>query len=176
MADTKPCKTCAEEIRAAAKVCPHCRQGQSIFYSRSPLVAAPLYGLLFIVIIGILMPDRTLMDPGEKFSDHADEIVVRDSSFEFDDCTNCKGSLQLTTVGMLDNTGEHAWKTLHFEVQYYDEAGEMIDAISSKEYSMVLPAAGETAFRVKAAAAKPRDQYASHRVIVKHAEDLNGWP
>jgi len=41
---------------------------------------------------------------------------------------------------------------------------------------MVLPAGGETAFRVKATAAQPREQYASHRVTVKHAKDLDAWP
>lgn len=176
MSDTKPCKTCAEQIQAAAKVCPHCRQGQSILYRRSRLAAALLYGLMFFVILSALMPDWDTFPAGEDFRDHSGEIVVRDSSFEFGDCGTCNGALQITTVGMLDNTGERTWKELQFEVQYYDEAGELIDAISSREYSMVLPAGGETAFRVKAAAAKPREQYASHRVIVKHAEDVNGWP
>jgi hypothetical protein len=176
MTETKTCKACAEDIRSAAKVCPHCRQSQWLLFSRSPLIAIPLSVLLFFGILTLMTPNRAVFKPGAKFQDHAGEIAVRESSFGFDDCATCKSALQVTTVGMLDNTGERSWKELQFEVRYLDAAGQLIDTVSSREYSMVVPAGGETAFRVKAAAAKPKDAYASHRVIVKHAEDLDGWP
>ncbi len=173
MPETKSCKTCAEDIRTAARVCPHCRQGQSIFWSRSPFVVFPLSGLLFIVILFVIMPDRAILTPGAEFSDHVDQVVVRGSSFEFSDCN---GTSHVSTVGMLDNTGEHGWKELHFEVRYFNEIGDLIDTVSSKAYSLILPPSGETAFRVKGAAARDRDEYVSHRVIVKHATDLAAWP
>jgi len=176
MSETKSCKACAEDIRAAAKVCPHCRQSQRLLNSRSPLVAIFFSVILLFAILTLMMPNRMEFKPGVKFQDHAGEIVVRESSFAFGDCGACKGSLQISTVGMLDNTGEESWKELQFEVQYYDEAGELIDAVSSTEYSLVLPAGGEAAFRVKAAAARPSELYASHRVIVTNAKDLDAWP
>jgi len=176
MTETKTCKACAEDIRAAAKICPRCRQSQWLLFSRSPLIVIPLSALLFYAILALMTPDRMVFTPGAKFQDHAGEIVVRESSFGFGDCGTCKSALQVTTVGVLDNTGEHTWKELHFEVRYLDAAGQLIDTVSSREYSMVVPAGGEVAFRVKAAAAKPKDAYASHRVIVKHAEDFDAWP
>jgi len=180
MPDTKTCKACAEEIRAAARICPHCRQNQWLLYSRSPLIALPLSILLFvgvlIVVLAMLSPNRATFTPGAGFQEHAGELVVRESSFEFGDCGTCKGALQVTTVGMLDNTGERDWKQPHFEVRYFDAEGALIDTVSSKDYAMVVPAGGETAFRVKAAAAVARETYASHLVIVKHATDLAAWP
>lgn len=177
MPDTKTCKICAEEIRAAARICPHCRQNQWLLFSRSPLIAIPLSALLFFAVsIAIFSPNQATFTPGARFQDHDGEIVVRESSFEFGDCGTCKGALQVTTVGLLDNTGERDWKEPHFEVRYFDAQGELIDTVSSKDYAMVVPAGGETAFRVKAAAAVPEESYASHEVIVKHATDLAAWP
>lgn len=180
MPDTRTCKACAEEIRAAARICPHCRQNQWLLFSRSPLIAIPLSVLLFLGVLvaglAMLSPNKAMFTPGARFQDHAGDLAVRDSSFEFADCGTCKGALQVTTVGMLDNTGERGWKELHFEVRYFDAQGELIDTVSSWEYAMVVPAGGEAAFRVKAAAAVPKDAYASHEVIVKHAEDLDAWP
>jgi hypothetical protein len=176
MTETKTCKACAEDIRATAKVCPHCRQSQWLLFSRSPLIVIPLSVILFFAILTLMTPNRAVFTPGAKFQDHAGEIVVRESSFGFDDCSTCKSALQVTTVGVLDNTGEHSWERLSFEVRYLDAAGQLIDTVSSHEYSLVVPARGETAFRVKGAAAKPKDAYASHRVVVKDAEDLDAWP
>jgi hypothetical protein len=77
----------------------------------------------------------------------------------------------ISTIGMIRNIGDIPWENLRLEVRYFDAAGNLIDTESAEEYGLVVPARGESAFRLRAAADKPREAYSSQRIFVKGGRD-----
>lgn len=176
MPDARRCRTCGAEIQASARICPRCHLPQSRLSFIPPVWLVPVSIALFLVVLAgmlALLSGGSMFLPGADFEEHADEILVADSTFDFSDET---GRSSIAAVGTLKNTGSIDWKDLRFEVRYFDSKGHLIDTESLKEPSLVLRAGGEAPFRVEGTAVRPPEQYASHQVIVRDADDLAGWP
>src|SRR5258708_5280895 len=94
---TKVCQYCAETIRAAAKVCPHCRHWQRKWF---------LVGMTLLTIIcaaalfsGAIYLDKVVSSK-DQFAIHRDEISVVSSQFTH----RMSGSnLMISVVGTLTN-------------------------------------------------------------------------
>jgi hypothetical protein len=127
------------------------------------LVACAI-GLQLWVDFPVDFPIRGL----EPFAKHANELSIVESSMHYGAEGKCNN---ISTIGTIRNIGDIPWENLKLEVRYFDAAGNLIDTDSSEEYGLVVPAHGEAAFRVRAAADKPREVYSSKQVFIKGGRD-----
>jgi len=175
-AETKVCPLCAETIKAAAKVCPHCRHPQSKWAFANPKISSSLWaiaGLTVWVIVGVFtyQGERKLFGPKEQFTDYHNQVTVVSSDFSF----RVSGSnLWVTVVGTLTNRSEIGWKDLGVEAQFFDKSGRLIDAIaaSGSDYrDLVILPHGEAAFKIETRAARPEGEYDTCKPTVRWARD-----
>lgn len=104
----------------------------------------------------------------EPFAKHASELRIVESRMHYNVEGKCSN---ISTIGKIRNIGGIPWKDLKLEVRYFDAAGNLIDTESSEEFGLVVPAHGESAFRIRAAADKPREVYSSEQVFIKGGRD-----
>jgi hypothetical protein len=164
---TKTCQTCREPINADARVCPHCRRWQATY-------AVAIYGFLGVYVacaVGLQLwaaSSHSSILGSEPFAKDASELSIVESSMHYGAEGKCNN---ISTIGTIRNIGDIPWENLKLEVRYSDAAGNLIDTESSEEYGLVVPAHGESAFRLRAAADKPREVYSSHKVFIKGGRD-----
>ena len=162
----KTCPHCAETVRCAAKVCPRCRYAQRYWSLYNPEVKVIL---LTVFAIGVCLFCGTLLSPKRDFAPYRNDIVVLSSSMV---ATDWDTNRYMTVVGLFTNKTDFSWKTLELEVQFFDAAGQLIDSQSAcRNWTTILPHA-EQAFRISVETARPRDQYATHKVFVRSARDF----
>src|SRR5713101_2122572 len=158
---------CAESIRVAAKLCPHCRHWQR----RWGLLTAG-YGSMPLVFVAFGLAPAILFDhflgPGRDFAPFHDQIVVTGSQVNYSQTE--KGAF-IAVVGMIKNNSKFSWKEVELEVQYFDKDGKMIDTKSDQGYNVTILQQGERAFRIRAQADRPEAAYASHKIFVRAAKD-----
>lgn len=80
----------------------------------------------------------------------------------------------VSCIGTIRNNTDTAWEDLHFQVRFFNLAGQLIDTLSDSDYSLVVQPHSEGAFRVRGLADKSADQYATHKVEVTWAKDARG--
>ena len=171
--ETKVCPLCAESIRAAAKVCPHCRHWLKKWSLLNPNVAMPLYAVVFLTLIclmGVFI--ENMFGPKRQFAEHQKEVFVTGS--EFSHRTSGSNSY-VTVVGRLTNSSDVGWKSVMVEAQFFDKAGRLIDAIPAEvDYRgvTVLPH-GIAAFKIETKAATTESNYATHKAFVRSARDID---
>ena len=173
---TKICPLCAETIKAAAKVCPHCRHWQRRWSLQNPQVFATIW---VAIVIGALLCLVAFVDkifgPKRDFAEYRDQIAVVSSQLSHR--TSGSNSM-VTVVGMVTNRSEFPWKDVGLEAQFFDREGKLIDVvIHAGDYGgfAILPRA-EEAFRIEGKSARPQSEYASHKVTVRWAKDAGAWP
>jgi hypothetical protein len=172
IAETKVCPHCAETIKAAARVCPNCRYWQKKWSLYNPKIITAL-GLVvmtgYFIGIGIFMDQ--LFGSKHDFAEFRDQIVVVSSQVNH---RTWSSNLWVTVVGVATNRSECSWKNVGVEAQFFDKSGNMIDAITADtEYRgfAILPH-GEAAFKIEGKATRPPSEYASHKVFVRVAKDI----
>jgi hypothetical protein len=172
----KACPMCAETIKAAAKVCPHCRYWQKKWSLQNPQVGVTLWilvcsGLLACVVFFF----EKILGPKEQFTTYRHEIAVLDSQFS----SRISGSnLLVTVLGTLTNRSRIGWKNVGVEAQFFDKSGRLIDAITADaDYRgvTILPH-GDAAFKIEGKAARRESDYSTHRAFVRWAKDADTWP
>jgi hypothetical protein len=177
---TKTCPHCAETIKTAAVVCPHCRYWQKKWSWYNPKVLTA-FGLVvmtaYFVGIGIFMD--TMFGSKEQFATYRDEITVVSSQHSQRISTSgCDSNINVyvTVVGTLTNRSDIAWKDVGVEAQFLDKSGKQFDAITvnADQYrgTTLLPH-GEAAFKIEGRAARPESDYGSYKVVVRWAKDVN---
>jgi hypothetical protein len=172
----KICPLCAESIKSAAKVCPHCRHWQKRWSLQNPQIGITLWTL---VSIACLIGFGTLYDrafgPKEQFATYRNEIGVVDSQFSQ---RISRSNLWITVVGTLTNYSDVGWKDVGVEAQFFDKSGKLIDAITvnADDYRgvTVLPH-GEAAFKVEGRASHPAADYETNKLNVRWAKDVDAW-
>lgn len=174
----KVCPLCAESIKATAKVCPHCRHWQSRWSLLNPYVGMTLFAVIIILVFGCFGAlVNKFLGPKAEFANYRNEITVLNSSFSHR-ISGSESNLYVTVVGTVTNHSNIAWKDVGVEAQFFDKAGTLIDAITvnSDEYrSVVVLPHGEAAFKIERAAAHPINDYATNRLTVRWAKDVNAW-
>jgi hypothetical protein len=173
---TKVCPLCAETIKAAAKVCPHCRHWQTKWSLKNPQVGSMLWASLVLVIwccLGILV-DK-MFGSKEQFATYRNEIDVVSSQYS----QRISGSnVWNTVVGTLTNYSDVGWKDVGVEAQFFDKAGKLIDAVTVNvgDYREVtiLPH-GEAAFKIERLASHPAADYETNKLTVRWAKDIDAW-
>jgi hypothetical protein len=178
---TKICPLCAETIKAAAKLCPHCRHWQTKWSFHNPQVlqsiaavvwAATIFGAIF----GLGYFLEKLIGPKRDFALYQSQIVVVNSEVSF----RMSGSnLTVSVVGVVTNQSDFAWKNVGLEARLFGKDGKLIDVIQASDSSyngvVVLPHA-EAGFKIQSRATKNESEYATLKVFVGTAEDFKAWP
>jgi hypothetical protein len=164
----KTCPYCAEEVMAAAKVCPHCRNWLSMYSLRNPAVGMFGFCLFFLIgFIGFLNAVHQLMNPGRDFSPYRESISVVESRMDFkpDDY-----GMAIYVVAVLTNKCELAWKNPQLDLRFFNKAGNLIDAIPCNGGGVIYPN-GELAVRAKNRPSHAVSEYDSCKVFVRSAVD-----
>ena len=138
---------CAETIKAAARICPHCQSRQSRFALWREEVSGAVVGAIFAAFaIGVfvwLFPEEPDVS-GRSFARHRDDLLVSGSSLSL-----AKGKSGFWLTGYLTNRGEHPWRVHQLEVRFLDKRSNLLDVRhpESKELFVVQPRR-DHAFRV----------------------------
>ena len=166
---TKVCPLCAETIKAAAKVCPHCRRVQTrwFFINEYDLMAV----MSVILFAGASFVCFKVFGEGRNFSSSRGKIIVLSSHASVEahhDYTN------VVVSGVLTNASDYAWNLGMFEVRYLDMAGKVVDADEGSGGFTVL-SHSEHSFRLTLYSRKTVPDHVSQQVQVRSASDPGFW-
>lgn len=167
--DRAACRYCLEPVLQNAKRCPHCTQWLTRW--RSPLIQSLFLYVLSVAIFGPLY-FQTFQSPAD-FADHKNDLKVVESTFSYSPGSSTGF---IACIGTLRNDGSITWEDPQIEVQYFNSAGDRIDAFTNSAYALRIRPQQQVAFRVSGHAARSRDQYVTHRVTIRNAdEDRDLW-
>ena len=166
---TKVCPLCAETIKAAAKVCPHCHKIQKrwLFITQYDLLGI----VTLLLVVGTVWILVKLFAEGRSFSSSRDKITVLSSQLAVDansDDTN------VVVSGILTNASNYAWNTKEFEVRFYDSSGKIVDTGSGEDGFTVLPHSDHS-FQITLYSRKSIPEHSSRKVILRSAGDPDAW-
>jgi hypothetical protein len=167
-ANSKTCPYCAEQINAAAKVCPRCRQWLSLFSLRNPTVLGAAVLLCFMgtgICFQIYL--NRLWDPGIDFSSYRNRINVVGSQMNFG--TEDKEQI-IYVVALITNQTDVAWKEVQLDVRFFNTAGKLIDVGLGYDPATLYPHA-DSALRIKTRPSHPLSDYDSYKIYVRFARD-----
>ena len=82
----------------------------------------------------------------------------------------------LTSFGTLRNDGPVAIEDLVLDAQFFDADGKLIDALSESLYGLVVPANGESSFRLQGYPAQEGSKYSSQKVRITDASVVTKCP
>jgi hypothetical protein len=166
----KPCYKCGEQIATAARYCHVCRTWQSkrARFLTSSQVWGGLVILLLVPVLPIVMVSR-LLDQGEDFAKHRDQVVILDSK------VRTESEKRIVTVGRLQNNSTVKWREVVIEVQYFDAKGELLATKTERNMDSVLLPNEIHAFQVSSDLDYAPEKYVSHKVLVRDARDAK-WP
>jgi len=138
---TKVCPLCAETIKAAAKVCPHCQTRQTRF---AYLLGEFLGVIIALVVLGGLgfLLDWTFGNGEDDsvslaFKIHRHDLSGRELAWTPD------RSQQYRLTGYVTNAGSYAWRIHELAILVKDGQGQMVDVsrvtLGKEEKFVVLP-------------------------------------
>jgi len=166
---TKICPLCAETIKAAAKVCPHCRKVQKrwLFVTRYDLLALAT-AAVFIVTICLL---PKLFFGSRSFSSSRNKIVVLNSKLSLS-VQEMGGSTNVVAMGILTNSSDYSWRMGEFELRFLNATGNVIDAATGRDSDgfTVLPHSDHS-FRLVFYSQSSIPEHAGYAVSVRSASD-----
>src|SRR5262245_26601965 len=174
---TKICQQCKEEIKASAKKCRYCHSIQGgIGATLSNPSYAPLVGIALaipLMLVAYYFLISRFDRDGKAFEKYRSLVVVQDSKIHY---AKEGDNNFVSIIGVIKNKSDKKWKELRIELQYFNQAGALIDTQSDTNYSLVLLPNNEHAFRVREPAVKPEAEYASHKIFIRDARDADSWP
>lgn len=107
-----------------------------------------------------------------EFSEYNHSLTVSESKMHF---SEEDPHAHISVIGNLTNSSEITWEDIHFEAQFFDSAGELIDVITGTDYALVIQANGQSPFRVRDRADKPKELYDHFEIQIKKARESNKW-
>jgi hypothetical protein len=125
---TKPCKSCKEQIDAAATKCPRCQAFQQWY--RNPQFF-PL--ILLIPFFILLFWNTARSDKTATFADYRDKLRVS----VVDENTSPNGKNSLVTV-RLENRSDKTWKRPKFQIESLDGNDKILSVEHVNEYNVVV--------------------------------------
>jgi hypothetical protein len=166
---TKVCSLCAETIKAAAKVCPHCRKIQKrwLFITRYDLAVLAM-GFL---AVGTVVWSVNMFSNGRNFSSSRDKVEVLSSQLVVD---SSRENTNVIVSGILTNGSDYEWDMGNFEVRYLNNFGKIVDVDSGSDNFTVLPHS-DHAFHLTLWSRKSIPEHASCKVFVRSAKDSSAW-
>lgn len=170
MPDKNQCATCGEAIMSIAKKCPHCHTWQSK-WRLDP--TSPAYYLVWIVIfLGMMWYVSLGRLMGAEFGSYRDALKVLDTEMHYG---NPGEYSYVSVLGKLQNESDLSWQDVHFEVRFFDANHHLIDTISDSDYSLIVLAHGDSAFRVRGRADKSKEVYDHFEIDIKDAREVKRW-
>ncbi len=137
---TKTCKLCAENIKAAAKVCPFCQahQGRFAFWREQPvqLVSA----LAMMLVLGYVCYSTfsdDVLSGGRSFARHRADLRVLRTALE-----PVKGKPEFWLTGYVTNSGSYPWRVLETRDEDRGRSGQSVGRMPSKRLRRVCGPAG----------------------------------
>ncbi len=174
--ETKVCKLCAETIKSAAVVCPHCRQVQTTWKLCSPNVTGAFTVAFFAICgIGVLLFIKQIVGR-QDFTPYKPQITILESMVSQRVTSN---ATFVVITGILTNGSDYAWKNISLEGRLYGREGRFLDAIpASSDYygGVVAMAHGVSSFKIESRTSHSLADYANHKVEVQWARDATSWP
>jgi hypothetical protein len=164
----KTCRYCAEQVKAAAKVCPRCRQWLSIFSLRNPgvlIATVALCGLC--LIIGFFIKTQELINPGVDFFPYRNQIPIVESHLEFGTNYNRPS---VYVVAVITNQTDVAWSGVEFDARFFNKAGALIDVGRGGYYWTLYPKMN-AAIKIDANTLHPLMDYDSYKLYIGSAHD-----
>lgn len=169
---TKICPLCAETIKAAAKICPHCRRPQNrrLFI---PEHDAQAIGAVLMMALSALLLFWTFGD-ARKFSPEHHKITVIETTFGIE---MTKNQTNFVASGVLTNESSFAWKLNGFQVRFLDANGKTVEVgnAGTENYNLVVQAHDDCPFRLNLVNLKKIPDYASSQTKVTDAVDPGFW-
>jgi hypothetical protein len=171
--ETKVCPLCAETIKAAAKLCPHCRTRQNRFARLTgEIVGALVVMALLVALVSFL--DLSSSDDNESnlyrgFAAHRDDLQVVRTTLEAGPRQS-----EFWLTGYVTNKGERPWRVHELEVRFLDARGNMVDVQHpwfGKYDAFVAQPAQEHAFRIALGKVAQTNAVNTCRVRVQSASD-----
>jgi hypothetical protein len=168
----KVCPLCAETIKAAAKVCPHCRRSQRrIFFISQYDLQAFLALAIFTASIFLAC---WFFGNGKQFSPTRYKITVLNSQFGVEATSE---NTNVVMFGILTNASNYTWKLTGFQVRFLDASEKIVDlANAGSEYMdlVVLPHSDHS-FKLSLYSIKTMPKNTGFKVIVTEAKDPGFW-
>jgi hypothetical protein len=165
---TKTCPTCFSEIDARAKKCPQCLSPLGIYR----LVAVLVVFVFLFGAIGFVVAIIWGMSGRHSYHevDHPDDVTIVSSQHYFAPGYQNQIGKNATIVGTLRNDSDEALTGVELEVRFYNAKNELIDLFESSSAGSIK-AKEERPFKVSDSSHihLPEAEYASHKIIAKHA-------
>jgi membrane protein YdbS with pleckstrin-like domain len=147
-ADTKVCPRCAETIKAAAEVCPHCqsRLARFAWWDRNLAGAAVAVVLLGqAIVVGVWLIPEDARSEGRRYARHRGDLAVVRVALD-----RAKVRPEFWVSGFVTNTGAFPWRVQELEARFQDVRGNVFDVYHpAVEDPFVVAPGQEHAFRVR---------------------------
>ena len=171
----KLCIACGQPILESAKKCPHCRSWQyrmytGWFHPGTWIALIVVFGGMMLIPMGSILYDMSHKRSSEFHASESLSVVESKVHYGVE-----KDTPYVSCIGTIRNHTDTAWEDLHFQVRFFDSAGQLIDTLSDSDYSLVAQPRSEATFRVRGRADKAADQYVTHKVEVTWAKDARGF-
>jgi hypothetical protein len=165
---TKTCPTCFSDIDARAKKCPQCHSPLGVYRLVAVLlVFVCLFGAIgFVVLIIWGASGRHYYQE----VDHPGDVKIVSSQHYFAPGYQNQSGKNATIVGSLRNDSDEALTNVKLEVRFYNAKNELIDLFEGS-IGGPMKAHEEMPFKVSDSSHihLPEAEYASHKIIAKHA-------
>ncbi|TCI03931.1 hypothetical protein EZV61_06975 [Corallincola luteus] len=97
------------------------------------------------------------------------ELTVERSSLIY---SENDGAQWVNVVGIINNGNLYPAEEVLVEVSFFDEQGNLIDAVAENLYPLVVPEGEKGTFKVYTLATMPSSSYASHTVRILNSYDI----
>ncbi|WP_411991107.1 hypothetical protein [Agarivorans sp. DSG3-1] len=98
-----------------------------------------------------------------SFANEDSSLAIDNSSVIMSDY---KDSVWVSVVGEIKNSGTYPVEDVILEIRFFDDKGNLIDAITESLYSIVIPRNDSVVFKLGTSATMPEESYSSHKVRV----------
>ena len=172
----RTCPFCAEAIESKAKLCPHCHQWLTLKSFRHPLVSllVPVFAVVVLIVammVSLLSLMERLQNPRPYYSEFPNSLRIIDSRMNW---VQTADGRRIFLTGVFTNTSPIAWKDAEFDCRFFDAKGVMVDAGTSSGYFTICPH-DDAAFRVSLVPTALTNSYASFKVSIGNARNVNAW-